>query len=89
MADLLISLGANPDTVRMPRKDRPLSAAIRGRHDGLAAALIQSVANFSFSLPEGQFPIHLAVAKSCDGTVRALLAAGCDPNLPFQFPVEP
>lgn len=89
LAHLLLALGADPDIVHPPYQDRPLSLAIRGKHDVLAAALIGAGAGTQFQLPEGQYPLHLAVAKVCPITVRALLAAGADPNMPFQLPVSP
>jgi len=89
LANFLLVLGADPDVVHPPLTDRPLSLAIRGRHDALAALLIHAGAGVQFQLPEGQYPLHLAVAKGCPKTVRALLAAGADPNMPFELPVRP
>jgi len=89
LANLLLVLGADPDIVQPPYRERPLSLAIRGRHDALAASLIGAGAGTQFQLPEGQYPLHLAVAKACPITVRALLAAGADPNMPFELPVSP
>lgn len=89
LANFLLVLGADPDVVHPPWQDRPLSLAIRGRHDALAASLIHTGAGVQFQLPEGQYPLHLAVARGCSNTVRALLAAGADPNMPFELPVRP
>jgi ankyrin repeat protein len=88
-ARLLLALGADPDEVHPPFLDRPLSVAIRCGHDALAAALIEQGAALDFTLPEGQTPLHLAVVKGCAATVRNLLAAGMDANLPFQLPIRP
>lgn len=89
VANFLLALGADPDVIHPPFQDRPLSLAIRGRHDELAASLIHAGAGAQFLLPEGQYPLHLAVAKGCSKTVRALLAAGADPNTPLQLPARP
>jgi ankyrin repeat protein len=88
MTELLLALGADPDSIHAPFLDRPLSFAIRSRKDESAVALIKSGASLQFQVPEGQFPLHLAVATGCDETVRSLLAEGADPNTPFQLPVS-
>lgn len=89
LANLLLVLGADPDTMHPPYLERPLSLAIRGRHDMLAIALIGAGADIRFQLPEGQYPLHLAVAKTRPAIVRALLASGADPNIPFEVPARP
>lgn len=88
MAGLLVSCGAPVDVTRFPSLDTPLGAAIRGKHDGIAALLIEQGANVRQRLPEGQSALHLAVATGCHRTVKHLLDAGADPNGPFQHPVS-
>ena len=88
MARLLMFLGMNPDIVHPPYLDRPLSVAIRRHHDATAAALIEGGAKMVFRMPEGQTPLHLAVATGCPLTVRTLLENGADPNTPFELPAS-
>lgn len=88
MLSLLIACGVPVDFTRIPSRETPLSAAIRGRHDRAAALLIQAGANIHLRLPEGQTPLHLAVATGCSRAVRELLAAGADPDSPFEHPVS-
>lgn len=89
MAGLLVSCGAPVDVTRFPSQDTPLGAAIRGRHDGIAALLIANGADVRLRLPEGQSALHLAVATGCPRTVKHLLDAGADPNGAFEHPVSP
>lgn len=85
---LLISCGLTVDYTCIPSRETPLSAAIRGRHDRAATLLIQAGANIRLRLPEGQTPLHLAVATGCSRAVKELLAAGADPDSPFELPVS-
>jgi ankyrin repeat protein len=89
MASLLVSCGQPVNTTRYPSLDTPLGAAIRGGHDRIAALLIENGANVSLRLPEGQPPLHVAVAAGCHRTVKHLLDAGADPNAPFILPISP
>ncbi len=88
MIDLLLHLGMNPDVVHPPFLDRPLSVAIRHRHDAAAAALVRGGAKIRFRMPEGQTPLHLAVALGCPATVKALVGHGADPNEIFEVPAR-
>ncbi len=88
IVQLLLFLGMNPDIVHPPFLDRPLSVAIRSHHDATASALIEGGAKMVFPLPEGQTPLHLAVAKGCPLTVKTLLNNGADPNAAFQLPAS-
>ncbi len=89
MAGLLLSLGADPDVIHPPFKDRPLSVALRAGADKVAATLIKGGAGIGYRLPEGQRPFHLAVARGCGASVRLMLEAGADPNLAVQSPAGP
>jgi ankyrin repeat protein len=89
MVELLLHLGMNPDVVHPPFLDRPLSVAIRHRHDAAAVALIRGGAKIRFPMPEGQTPLHLAVALGCPMTVKALVGHGADPNEVFELPANP
>lgn len=89
MAGLLVSCGVPVDVTRYPSLDTPLGAAIRGKHDGIAALLIEQGADVRVRLPEGQSALHLAVATGCHRTVKHLLDAGADPNAVFTHPVSP
>ncbi|MES2660259.1 MAG: ankyrin repeat domain-containing protein [Verrucomicrobiota bacterium] len=86
---LLVACGVPVNVTRIPSLDTPLSAAIRRKHDKVAAFLLQNGADFSLRLPEGQTPLHLAIATGCHRTVKELLDAGADPNTPFDLPVSP
>lgn len=88
MAKLLLSLGMDPDVVHPPFLDRPLSIAIRKRHDAVGAALVRHGAATKFPMPEGQTPFHFAIVKGCPETVGALLESGADPNAPFVTPAK-
>jgi ankyrin repeat protein len=89
MTRLLLSMGMNANVSPPPFLDRPLSVAIRNRHDVLASLLVRRGAKSSFRLPEGQTPFHLAVARECPQTVGALLESGADPNMLFEVPAKP
>ena len=89
MLSVLLACGASPDVTHFPSFDTALSAAVRGRHDRAAGLLIQAGAHTALSTPEGQSLFHLAVARGCHRVVRALLAAGADPNAPFALPASP
>lgn len=89
MAGLLVSCGMPVNVTRFPSCDTPLSAAIRGKHDQIAALLIENGADVKLRLPEGQTALHLAIATGCSDTVKCLLDAGADPNSPFTLPVSP
>jgi ankyrin repeat protein len=89
MVSLLLSCGANVNTTRIPSRDTPLSVALHAKQDRVAALLVQNGAEANLRLPEGQAPLHFAIATDCSLTVRALLAAGADPNAPFFLPVSP
>ncbi len=88
MAGLLISCGAPVNATLIPTRDTPLGAAIRQRHDRTAALLIRQGADVNLRLPEGQAPLHLAIATGCHRTVRELIDAGADANAPFALPVS-
>lgn len=88
-ARLLLACGVPPNHGQVPFLATPLSAALRGGHDALAAHLLAVGANPAARLPEGQNPLHLAVAKRCHRTVNQLLAAGADPNEAIALPVDP
>ena len=88
LASLLLAGGVSPDGTRIPGRETPLSAALRRGHDHLAAMLIDAGADISLLTPEGQSPLHLAVATSCHRSVKQLLARGGDPNAPFAQPVS-
>ncbi|MES2924471.1 MAG: ankyrin repeat domain-containing protein [Verrucomicrobiota bacterium] len=89
MVGLLISCGAPVNVTQIPSRDTPLGAAIRNKQDRVASLLIHHGADVNLRLPEGQAPLHLAIATGCHRTVRDLLAAGADPNTPFDLPVSP
>ena len=89
MVSLLISCGQPVNVTRIPSLDTPLGAAIRAKQDRVASLLIQNGADVNLRLPEGQAPLHLAVATGCHRTVKDLLDAGADPNTPFNLPVSP
>lgn len=88
-AKLILACGVSPNHGQVPFLATPLAAAIRGGHDSLAAHLLEVGASPDVRLPEGQKPLHLAVAKGCRRTVDRLLAAGADPNEGFAEPVSP
>ncbi|RYD36568.1 MAG: hypothetical protein EOP85_18195, partial [Verrucomicrobiaceae bacterium] len=89
MASLLVWCGEPAGSTRIPSLDTPLIAAVRGRHDRIAALLIEQGADPGLRLPEGQTLLHLAVATGCARTVKLLLDAGADPNAGFEHPVSP
>ena len=89
MVSLLISCGLPVNVTRIPSRDTPLGAAIRNGQDRVASLLIGNGADVSLRLPEGQAPLHLAIATGCPRTVEDLLDAGAAPNTPFDLPVSP
>jgi ankyrin repeat protein/lipoprotein-anchoring transpeptidase ErfK/SrfK len=89
MAELLLACGAAPTAGPGPLLDTPLAAAIRAGADDLAAVLASQGWGTNCRLPEGQTALHLAIAKGCHRTVKCLLEAGADPNLPVVHPVSP
>ena len=89
MVSLLISCDVPVNVTCIPSRDTPLGVAIRNKQDRVASLLIRHGANVNLRLPEGQAPLHLAIATGCHRTVRDLLAAGADPNTPFDLPVSP
>jgi ankyrin repeat protein len=88
MVGMLIAGGAPVNVTRIPSLDTPLAAAIRLKQDKVAALLLQNGADMGLRLPEGQTPLHLAIARGCPLTVQELLNAGADPNTPFNLPVS-
>ncbi|MEO5915062.1 MAG: ankyrin repeat domain-containing protein [Luteolibacter sp.] len=88
MVSLLVACGAPVNVTRIPSLDTPLAAAIRRKQDKVAAFLLENGADMDLRLPEGQTPLHLAIATGCHLTVKALLDAGIDPNTPFELPVS-
>lgn len=88
MAGLLVGCGAPVNVTRIPSLDTPLAAAIRMKQDKLAAFLLRNGADTGLRLPEGQTPLHFAIARGCHLTAKELLAAGADPNTPFNLPVS-
>jgi ankyrin repeat protein len=88
LVSLLLAHGAEADCTRFPTRETLLSAAIRNRHDRIARMLVQHGADARLRTPEGQSCFHLAIARACPGTVKAMLDAGADPNAPFILPVS-
>lgn len=89
MVELLLHGGADPNKIDPPSLETPLSFAIRGRRDQVAATLVHYGAEMNWSLPEGQKPFHLAVATGCHRTAKAMLDRGIDPDLSFELPASP
>jgi ankyrin repeat protein len=89
MVCLLISCGLPVNAPHIPSFDTPLGVAIRNKHDRVASLLIRNGAEVNLRLPEGQSPLHLAIATGCHCTVKDLLEAGADPNAPLNLPVSP
>ena len=89
MVNLLLACGVDPNLTLVPSKATPLSLAIRGKRDLVAATLIREGANPDLSLPEGQSTLLLAIATGCPRTVKTLLDEGENPNTPFALPVSP
>lgn len=87
-ASLLLASGASANTTRAPHLDTPLSMALRGGHDQLASQLVQHGADHDAIMPEGQRALHVAIARGCNRTVRAIIGLGADPNTPFTLPVS-
>lgn len=88
MVGLLTSCGAEVNVTRVPTRDTPLSAAIRRKYDEVASLLIHNGADISLRLPEGQPALHVAIATGCHRTVKDLLDAGVNPNMPFRTPIS-
>ncbi len=88
MAGLLVAGGAPVNVTRIPSLDTPFAAAIRRKQDHVAAFLLRNGADIGLRLPEGQTPLHLAIARGCHLTVKELLDEGADPNTPFDLPVS-
>ena len=88
MLGLLVAGGAAVNVTRIPTLDTPLSMALRLKQDKAAAFLLQNGADMNLRLPEGQTPLHLAIARGCHLTVKELLDQGVDPNTPFTLPVS-
>ncbi len=89
MVGLLVACGAPVNATRIPSRDTPLIAAIRRKQDPVAAFLIRNGADLDLSLPEGQTPLHLAIATGCHRTVKEILDSGFDPETPFVLPASP
>ena len=89
IVSLLLSCGLPVNVTRVPSRETLLSLAIRSRQDQVASLLVESGADIHLRVPEGQPPLHFAIATGCHGTVKALLDAGTDPNEPFVLPVSP
>ncbi len=88
MVSLLIACGQSVNATHFPTRDTPLGAAIRNKRDRVASLLLKNGADVNLRLPEGQAPLHLAIATGCHLTVKNLLNAGADPNTPFSLPVS-
>lgn len=89
MVGLLLACGLPINATRIPSRDTALSVAIRRKQDAVACLLVRNGADIRLLLPEGQTPLHLAIATGCHRTVKELLSAGADPNTPFTLPVSP
>jgi ankyrin repeat protein len=87
-ASLLLASGASANITRTPCLDTPLSMALRGGHDQLASILLQHGTDHDAMMPEGQRVLHVAIARGCNRTVRAIIGLGTDPNTPFTLPVS-
>ena len=87
-ASLLLAGGASANATRVPHLDSPLSIALRGGHDQLASILLQHGADHEAIMPEGQPALHMAIARGCNRTVRAIIGLGADPNTPFILPIS-
>lgn len=88
MVSLLLSCGLSANITRFPSRDTPLGVAIRNKQDRVASFLILNGADVDLRLPEGQAPLHLAIATGCHRTVKDLLDAGANPNTAFNLPVS-
>lgn len=87
-ASLLLAGGASANATRVPHLTTPLSIALRGGHDQLASQLLQHGADHEVIMPEGQPALHMAIARGCNRTVRAIIGLGADPNTPFTLPIS-
>lgn len=88
MVDLLVACGAPVNATRYPSMDTPLAAALRNKHDGVAALLIRNGADLELKSPEGQSPLWLAVASGCPAALEEMLATGLDPNQALGMPAS-
>jgi uncharacterized protein len=70
------------ETSRNQLAVQPLHAAAAGQHAELVWLLIASDAPVNASQRHGWTPLHSAVSTGDAGSVKALIAAGADPNLP-------
>jgi ankyrin repeat protein len=61
---------------------QPLHAACAGRHSEVVWILIASDADVSARQPRGWTPLHSAAHNNDAASVKALLAAGADPDVP-------
>lgn len=89
MVSLLLASGMSANVTLTPSRETLLSGAIRNKQDRVAALLVEKGADIKLLVPEGQAPLHLAIATGCHRTVKAMLDAGADPNTPFNLPVSP
>jgi ankyrin repeat protein len=89
MVSLLLSCGIPANFTQIPSRETFLSLAIRHRQDHVASLLVENGADIHLRVPEGQPPLHFAIATGCHRTVKAMLHAGADPNAPFVLPVSP
>lgn len=87
-ASLLLAGGASTNVTCVPYLDTPLSLALRGGHDQLASQLLHHGADHDAMMPEGQRALHVAIARGCNRTVRAIIGLGADPNTPFILPIS-
>lgn len=88
MVSLLLTGDQSVNVTRIPTRETLLSHAIRQKQDRLAALLIKNGADIHLLVPEGQPPLHFAIANRCHLTVKTLLDSGADPNSPFVLPVS-
>ncbi|NQX02112.1 ankyrin repeat domain-containing protein [bacterium] len=89
MVSLLLACGVPVNGTRIPTRETLLSFAIRRKQDRIASSLVRNGADLTLLVPEGQVPLHLAIATACHRTVKSMLDAGADPNTPFLLPVSP
>ncbi len=84
----LIALGQPVNYTHSNTQDTALNAAIRMKHDAIAALLIEKGASTGTPMREGQPILNLAIATGCEKTVQLLLKAGADPNSAFNIPIS-